>query len=139
MIRFILDTGPAQQFINNRNGVRGRAELERKKGNRVGICMPVLGELWSGVECSQTRELNLKRLQHGVSKLINWPYDEAAASEFGRIFARLKQMGRPMQQIDIQIAAIAVSLGNCVVITTDSDLLAVPGVKCDDWSQSATP
>lgn len=37
MIRFLLDTGPAQQFINNRNGVRDRAELERRRGNRVGI------------------------------------------------------------------------------------------------------
>ena len=139
MIRFILDTGPAQQFLNNRNGGRDRAELERRRGNRVGICMPVLGELWSGVECSQSREVNLKKLQHGVSKLVNWPFDEAAAVEFGRIFARLKQMGRPMQQIDIQIGAIAISLGNCIVITTDSDLLAVPGLKTDDWSVSEKP
>ena len=36
MMRFILDTGPAQQFINNRNGVRDRAELERRKGILVG-------------------------------------------------------------------------------------------------------
>jgi tRNA(fMet)-specific endonuclease VapC len=93
--------------------------------------------LWSGVECSQSRELNLRRLQHGLSRLINWPYDENAAVEFGRIFAKLKQAGRPMQQIDIQIAAIAISLGNCVVITTDSDLLAVPGLKTDDWSVTA--
>lgn len=134
MIRFILDTGPAQNFINNRNGVREQAELECRRGNRVGICMPVLGELWSGVECSQSRESNFKKLQHGVSKLINWPFDEAAAMEFGRIYAQLRQMGRPMQQIDIQIAAIAISLGNCVVVSTDSDLQAIPGLKTADWS-----
>jgi tRNA(fMet)-specific endonuclease VapC len=137
MMRFLLDTGPAQDFVNDRNGIRERAELERRRGNRIGICTPVLGELWSGVECSQSRELNLRRLQHGLSRLINWPYDENAAVEFGRIFAKLKQAGRPMQQIDIQIAAIAISLGNCVVITTDSDLLAVPGLKTDDWSVTA--
>jgi hypothetical protein len=42
MMRFILDTGPAQHFINNRNGIRDRAEIERLRGNRIGICMPVL-------------------------------------------------------------------------------------------------
>jgi predicted nucleic acid-binding protein len=50
-----------------------------------------------------------------------WPFNEAAAREFGRLAALLKQMGRPMQQIDIQIAAIALSLGNCTVVTKDSD------------------
>ena len=139
MIRFILDTGPAQQFINNRNGVRDRAEQELRRGNRVGICMPVLGELWSGVECSQHRDMNLKKLQHGVSKLVNWPFDESAAKEFGRIFARLKSIGRPMQQIDIQIASIAMSLGNSIVVTSDSDLLAIPGLQTDNWSAPRDP
>jgi len=83
--------------------------------------------------------MNLKKLQHGVSKLVNWPFDEKAACEFGRIFAELKLMGRPMQQIDIQIAAIAISLGNCVVVTTDSDLRAIPRLKTDDWSLAANP
>ena len=134
MIRFLLDTGPAQQFINNRNGVRDRAELERRRGNRVGICMPVLGELWSGVECSKSRELNLRKLRHGVSQLVNWPFDESSTLEYGRIFALLRRLGRPMQQIDIQIAAIAMSLGNCVVVTTDSDMLAIPGLPTEKWS-----
>ena len=44
---------------------------------------------------------------------------------FGRIFAELRRIGRPMQQIDIQIAAIALSLGNCTVVSADSDLAAV--------------
>lgn len=138
MKRFILDTGPAQQFINDLDGVRDRADAERRLGHRIGICMPVLGELWSGVEGSQTRELNLKKLRHGLSRLANWPYDEsaAAAAEFGRIFTLLKRMGRPMQQVDIQIAAIAMSLGNGVVITMDSDLLAIPGLATDNWSTS---
>lgn len=65
-----------------------------------------------------------------------WPYDKSAAAEFGRIFNVLKKMGRPMQQIDIQIAAIAMSLGNCTVVTTDSDLLSVPGLSIENWQDS---
>ncbi len=56
-----------------------------------------------------------------------------AAQEFGRIFAELRRMGRPMRQIDIMIAAIAFSLGRCTVITTDTDLAAVPGLTVDNW------
>jgi tRNA(fMet)-specific endonuclease VapC len=132
--RFLLDTGPAQQFLNNRMGIRQRADEERRHGHRIGICTPVLGELWSGVEGSQSRDQNLRRLRHGLSRLVIWPYDEVAAAEYGRVFTELKRIGRPMQQIDIQIAAVAFALGECVVVTADSDLSAVPGLDVEDCS-----
>ena len=40
-----------------------------------------------------------------------------------------------MQVPDIQIAAIALTLGDCVVVSKDSDLRAVPGLVVEDWSQ----
>lgn len=38
-----------------------------------------------------------------------------------------------MQVIDMMIAAIARTLGKCVVVTTDSDLLAIPGLAVENW------
>jgi tRNA(fMet)-specific endonuclease VapC len=133
MSRYLLDTGPAQDFIDGRNGVRERTDAARRRGDRIGICVPVLGELWSGVEGSSSRERNLQRLRHGLSRFVLWPYDAKAAAEYGRIFAELRRRGRPMQQVDIQIAAIALTLGDCVVVSRDSDLSAIPGLKVEDW------
>jgi tRNA(fMet)-specific endonuclease VapC len=65
---------------------------------------------------------------------VHGPFDTAAAHEYGRLFAELKRLGRPMQQIDIQIAAIALSLGNCTVVTGDTDLSAVPGLDVENWA-----
>jgi tRNA(fMet)-specific endonuclease VapC len=134
MRRYLLDTGPAQDFNNNRNGVRERVDAERHRGHRIGICTPVLGELWAGLEGSATRDRNLHRLRFGLSRLILWPYDDRAAEEFGRIFAELRRIGRPMQQIDIQIAAIASALGECTVVSGDSDLSAIPGLTVENWA-----
>ncbi len=114
--------------------IRPRVDAERRLGHRVGICTPVLGELWSGVEGSAARERNLQRLRHGLSRFVVWPYDNQAAAAFGRIFAELRRIGRPMQQIDIQIAAIASVLGDCTVVTKDSDLAAVPGLSVENWA-----
>ncbi|MCY2969024.1 MAG: hypothetical protein NT069_36265 [Planctomycetota bacterium] len=44
-----------------------------------------------------------------------------------------------MQQIDIQIAAIAMTLGKCTVVSSDSDLAAVPGLKVENWVAGGTP
>ena len=92
----------------------------------------MLGELWSGVECSDSRERNLAALLEALTTLSVWPFTTVAAEEYGRIFAELKRVGRRIQQVDMQIAAIARTLPNCVVITKDSDLSAVSGIKIEN-------
>jgi tRNA(fMet)-specific endonuclease VapC len=136
--RYLLDSGIAQGFINRRGGVQERVDVARREGNRIGICTPVLGELWAGVEGSVSRERNLQRLRLALSRLIVWPYTNEADAQFGRVFADLRRIGRPMQQIDIMIAAIAFALGNCIVVTDDTDLAAVPGLVVESWTSSAT-
>src|SRR5262249_28234608 len=100
----------------------------------VGICTPVLGELWLGIELSATQARNRARLRHMLGRWKIWPSTEAAAEEFGRIGALLRRKGRKMQQIDVQIAAIALALGNTTVVTKDSDFKAIPGLSVEDWS-----
>jgi tRNA(fMet)-specific endonuclease VapC len=134
--RYLLDTGIAGDYADDRRGVRARVRQEIARGNRVGICDPVLGELDFGVENSDTRDKNLPKLVRAVNELRVWPYTSAAAREYGRLAALLLRAGRWMQQIDIQIAAIALTLGNCTVVSSDSDLSAVPGLDVENW---ATP
>jgi hypothetical protein len=45
MRRYLLDTNAAGDYINRRRGIRERAIEEVTRGNRIGICTPVLGEL----------------------------------------------------------------------------------------------
>lgn len=127
MKRYLLDTGIASDFIHRRRGVPERVRDINARGGRVGVCTPIVGELYSGVELSATRERNRGRLIRALSDLIVWPFDLNAAEEFGRFFAILRRSGRPMQQIDIQIAAVAMTLKNCTVVSKDSDLFAVRG------------
>jgi tRNA(fMet)-specific endonuclease VapC len=58
-----------------------------------------------------------------------WPYTMAAAEVFGQLCAHLRRTGRQMPRIDVQIAAIALTLGNCTVVTKDSDFRAIPGLR----------
>jgi tRNA(fMet)-specific endonuclease VapC len=99
--RYLLDTGIAQDFQADRRGVRVRADAQRRLGHRIGICTPVLGELWAGVEGSSSRDRNLRHLRHALSRLFIWPYNDKAAQEYGRVFTELKRAGRPMQQVDM--------------------------------------
>lgn len=132
--RYLLDTGIAQDFQDDRHGVRARADAQRHLGHRIGICHPALGELWAGVEGSASRDANLQRLKHALSRLFVWPYDADAAEEYGRIFTDLRRAGRIIQQVDMQIGAIARTLPNCVVVSKDSDLSAISGITVENWA-----
>lgn len=121
-------------FIDHRHGVDQRVREARQRGARIGTCLPVIGELFAGIELSASREKNLPRLRRALTRLICWPFDRAAAEEFGRVFAELRRAGRPMQVVDMQIAAIARTLGNCTVVTTDSDLADIPGLTVENWA-----
>lgn len=137
MRRYLLDTGIMGHFISHRQGVDQRVREARQSGARIGTCDPVLGELYFGVEASESKEKNLKRLEHALGGIVSWPFTRQAAEEYGRLAAELKRKGRTIQQIDIQIAAIALTLGNCTVVTTDSDFAAIPGLAVENWATTA--
>jgi predicted nucleic acid-binding protein len=61
--RYLLDTGIMGDFINHRRGVDAKVREARQRGARIGTCMPVVAELFFGVEASATRDANLPRLR----------------------------------------------------------------------------
>jgi tRNA(fMet)-specific endonuclease VapC len=131
--RFLLDTNIAGHYINRRHGVFARARVEVANGNPLGIGIPVLAELVAGIEHSSSRDRHMTRLKTALASLRLWPFDSPAAFEYGRIYAELARLGRPIGVVDMMIAAIAMALGNCTVVSSDSDLLAVPGLSVVNW------
>jgi tRNA(fMet)-specific endonuclease VapC len=134
MMRFLLDTGSAADYIHRRQGVYQRAREVMRHGGRVGIGLPVLAELWYGVENSSSRERNAERLRRVLPELIVWPLTEQAAEAYGQIAADLRRTGRPIGKMDMLIAAIALNLGKTTVVSADGDLTAVPGLNVANWS-----
>lgn len=134
MQRYWLDTGILSDFANRREDVYERSREVRLRGGRIGTAVPVLAEILYGIEFSSTREDNMKRLKRAMKDLVCWPFDTQAAECYGRIAADLRRMGRVMQVIDIMIAAMAFTLGDCLVVTKDSDLSAIPGLPVENWA-----
>src|SRR5258708_2686196 len=126
MRRYLLDTNSAADCIFRRRGIHERVKQARRAGSKIGIGTPVMAELFAGVEYSATRDRNVLIVQRNLSLFRLWPFDAAAAREYGRLFADLKRRGRPMQVVDMMLASIARTLGDCTVVSTDSDLTAVP-------------
>ena len=132
MTRYLLDTGIASDLINRRGLVPARVKAARLRGDRVGLGTSVLGELIAGIQNSNDPPRHLTTMWRNIAHLALWSFDKAAAIEFGRLYAELRRAGRTLQVPDLQIAAIALSLGNGTVLSKDNDLRAVPGLTVED-------
>jgi predicted nucleic acid-binding protein len=65
-----------------------------------------------------------------------WPFDAAAALEYGAIFVLRREAGRPIATMDLMIAAIARARG-AAVVTRDAGGFAGCGVGVvDPWGES---
>jgi tRNA(fMet)-specific endonuclease VapC len=133
MRRYLLDSGVLNDYVQRRGNVVERLRQAIDRGIQVGTATPVVAELFAGAEGSATRQKNLDRLRHALAPMVAWPFDRPAAREYGRIFAQLRRIGRPMQEMDVQIAAIANTIGSCQVITYDSDFEAIPRLAVERW------
>jgi tRNA(fMet)-specific endonuclease VapC len=133
MKRYLLDTNSAAHCIFRRKNVHNRVKEAKTAGAKIGIGMPVLAELLAGIENSASREKNLAVVERHLRLFRLWPFTADAARVYARLFAVMRKAGRTIGAMDLQIAAIALNLGQCTVVTCDSDLLAVPGLSVENW------
>ena len=128
----MLDTVTCIRYLTNRNaGVVQRMEATDPKD--IHLCDVVKAELYFGAFKSKRREANLALFEKFFSQFESFPFDAAAAKEYGRIRLELERAGTPIGAMDLMIAAIAVA--NDVVLVTHNtrEFSRVNGLRLEDW------
>lgn len=134
-MRYLLDSNSVNALADKRESLFSKAKEAIRRGDRLGTCEAVVSELFFGMEFSSTRDVNILRLNRTLAQLTSWPYDRPAALQCAQIMADLKRRGLPIQSTDIICAAIARSLGNTTVVSTDTDFLRIPGLRVEIWME----
>jgi tRNA(fMet)-specific endonuclease VapC len=94
-----------------------------------------VGELYFGAYNSGRVEANIARVRAFLSPpgphvlLI----DEPAAEQFGRLKAILRRAGRPIGDVDLLIAGVAVCHGLTVVTNNTSHFERLPELPLENW------
>lgn len=127
---YLLDTNHVSAMLEEHPVLTRR--LAAQPDSELGIGMPSLAELWFMVYNSRRLEENARELETVLDELSLWDFGEEAAKEFGRIKADLRRMGRPIPDVDAQIAAIA-RLNGLIVLTADAHFSYVPGLSVENW------
>jgi tRNA(fMet)-specific endonuclease VapC len=93
----------------------------------------VVAELYKGIYGSERIEQNLTALETFIELLGIEVFDRAAAEEFGKIQAELKQLSRPTGMMDALIAAVARSRADVVVTHNIRDFEHILGLLLENW------
>ena len=92
-----------------------------------------VAELTHGANRSQRRDDNLARLEVFLSALSILPFDEAAGRRFGGLKAELEARGEPLDDLDLQIASIAIETNSALLTNNTKHFKRVSELHLLNW------
>ena len=132
MNRYLLDTSHIGEAIGQVSVVRDRVQRSQKEGDVFGSIGPVLCELLAGVVVRKDLDKCRRRLERLLQIVRVWPVDMAIAERYAKVYHELRNIGRPVSQVDMMLAAIARHL-NATLLTTDQDFQVLPDIRTENW------
>jgi tRNA(fMet)-specific endonuclease VapC len=92
-----------------------------------------VAESTHGAIRSQHKDDNLACLEVLLSALSILPFDEAAGRRFGVLKAELEARGEPLDDLDLQIASIAIETNSALLTNNTKHFKRVSGLQLINW------
>jgi tRNA(fMet)-specific endonuclease VapC len=92
-----------------------------------------IAELMHGANRSLHREENLTRLEVLFAALTVLPFDEMAGRRFGYLKAELEDKGEPLDDLDLQIASIALHNNLSLATNNTKHFKRVQDLRLENW------
>jgi len=128
--QYLFDTHHATALWRRHQALVNRVQMTPEA--EFFLCVPCVGELWYRVHDSSRALEGGKSLGEFITRFPVLEFDLAAAVEFGRIKTALRRIGRPISEVDAQIASIARSR-DMVVLTAEQHFSVVTGLRVERW------
>lgn len=130
---YMLDTNICIYILKNRHQDLLR-KLDVIPAGSICVSVVTYAELRYGVERSSSKRLNQRVLDIFLSHLTILTWDTAAADQYAKTRAFLESKGTPIGNMDLLIAAHALSHKNTLVTHNTREFSRVPGLKIEDWA-----
>jgi tRNA(fMet)-specific endonuclease VapC len=132
-LHYCLDTDMCIYLLNSHPRVKAR--VAEVGVTALAVAIPTVGKLYFGAYNSGRVEANIARVRAflappGPQVLL---IDEPAAEQFGRFKALLRRAERPIGDIDLCIAGMAVRHGLTVVTNNTDHFARLPDLPLEKW------
>ncbi|MFO6418622.1 type II toxin-antitoxin system VapC family toxin [Hylemonella sp. W303a] len=132
-MRYLLDTNVLSDFLKGQDaGLRERMTQAQHEQN---ACISVItrAELRYGQNLLTTQDKRRHQIDLLLAQFNDLPWTATAADCYGAIRAQLHRAGKPIGDLDTQIAAHALAEGLTLVTHNTRHFKQVEGLKLEDW------
>ena len=131
-MKYMLDTNICIYLIREKS-IKMLNRLRKIDTNDVCISSITLSELEYGIQKSNFPEKNKLALTEFLVPLTILPYDDIAASEYGKIRTYLEKEGKIIGSMDLLISAHALSLNLTLVTNNIKEFERIRKLKLENW------
>ena len=132
---YLFDTNAVSESLRRKPNPSYVEWLRSLAPERQFTSIIVVAELYAGAYHSSAVEKWLDRIDNDILPTLTiLGFDLECAREFGRIKAKLQQMGRPIEDFDIQIAATAVRHRLVLVTANKEHFRRIPNLQLKTFS-----
>ena len=133
MILYLLDTNIVSYYLR-----RSSADLEVKlnqtlRGGQCAVSVITRAELRYGQAAMAIEDKRRAFIDGFLVRVPNLPWTSTAADHFGALKSQLKREGKPIGELDTQIAAHALAEGLVLVTHNTRHFERIAGLKLEDW------
>ena len=132
MIAYLLDTNHVSPLVTPGHALIQRMQIQQAYGDTFAICVPVLAEVLFGIGIAPRAAQNLKLWTQWEQSLECHVPDASDAAQAAQLQIMLRRQGRQLATVDALIAMTALRY-DLILLTTDNDFQAVPGLRLDNW------
>ena len=108
------------------------ARLDAVAREDVALSTVVSAELRYGAARVKSRKL-AATIERWLTLFVIVPWDDGAAQTYARIRAAVEAKGKPIGNLDLLIAAHALSRGATLVTNNTRHFSQVPGLRMENW------
>ncbi len=130
---FLLDTDICSYIIRERP-LSVLEKFRQLPARSLAISVITRAELLYGVARTQSKKVNRQVVDEFTGRLMVRDWDAAAAEQYGVLRAAMEAKGKVIGNMDMMIAAHALSLGATVVTNNTRHFSVVPKLKTANWA-----
>lgn len=130
--RYLFDTDTCIYWLKGDAGIEKR--VARVGLEHIGVSSITLCELYYGAFKSERRRTNLQVVDDLAGRMTVVSADRRAAPLFGEMKAELEKEGRPLDDADLLIGAVALACGAALVTNNAGHFKRIPGLAVETWN-----
>ncbi|MBT4289651.1 MAG: type II toxin-antitoxin system VapC family toxin [Deltaproteobacteria bacterium] len=131
-MNFLIDTNICIYILNQRPK-KVIDKFENYNSGQIGISSITIAELEYGAKKSSRVNENLERLELFLFPFEIFPFDAVCAKYYGDIRSRLEIEGCVIGQLDMLIAAQALSKRLTLVTNNQKEFSRIKNLKLENW------